>query len=339
MRIDVFCHLLPPRYLEQRNTRAGSRFGTQYAKYFSANPGLTDLDIRFRILDKFPDVRQLLTIAGPNVESITEPRDTVELARIANDEMAELVARHPDRFISAAACLPMNDVDAALREADRAIRDLGFCGVEIFTDINGKPVDAPEFFPLYEKMQQYDLPILLHPRRTNATPDYAGEAASKFLIYTNFGWPYETSMAMARLAFGGVLERYPALKIITHHAGGMVPFFHKRIELSWDFNVRRMGYQQDGQTLTRPPLDYYRSFYCDTAIQGNTAALMCAYEFFGADHMVFATDSPYDDELGERVYRETIPAVEAMPISADDKQKIFEGNARRLFLLTQDETR
>lgn len=333
MRIDVFCHFLPPRFLAERNRRAGRGFGTQYAKYFSANPGLTDLDIRFRILDAFPDVRQLLTIAGPNIESITERADTVELARIANDELAELVARHPDRFIAAAACLPMNDVDAALREAERAIDDLHFRGVEIFTDINGTPVDAPDFFPLYEKMQAYDLPILLHPRRTNTTPDYPDEVTSKYLIYTNFGWPFETSKAMARLAFGGVLERYPRLKIVTHHAGGLVPFFHKRIELSWDFNERRMGYQRDGQTLTRTPLDYYRAFYCDTAIQGNTSALMCACDFFGPDHMVFATDCPYDDELGARVYRETIPAVEAMSVSPEQKRQIFEGNARRLFRL------
>ncbi len=95
MKIDVFCHLLPPRYLDARNRRAGSRFGTQYAKYYRANPGLTDLDIRFRILDKYPDVRQLLTIAGPNIESITEPHDAVEIARIGNDELAELVAETP----------------------------------------------------------------------------------------------------------------------------------------------------------------------------------------------------------------------------------------------------
>jgi aminocarboxymuconate-semialdehyde decarboxylase len=114
----------------------------------------------------------------------------------------------------------------------------------------------------------------------------------------------------------------------------MVPFFHKRIELSWDFNERRMGYTHDGQSLSRPPLEYYKSFYCDTAIQGNTPALMCAYEFFGGDHMVFATDSPYDDELGERVYRETIPAVEAMTINPAEKAQVFEGNARRLFRLS-----
>jgi predicted TIM-barrel fold metal-dependent hydrolase len=331
--IDVFCHFFPARFLEARNARATAAFATQYAKYYQANRGLTDLDLRFRILDKFPGIRQFLTIAGPNIESITEPRDTVELARMANDGLAELVARHPDRFAGAGACLPMNDMDAALGETDRAIRQLGFRAVEVFTDINGRPLDSAEFFPLYEKMQAYDLPILLHPRRTNTTADYADEATSKFLIYTNFGWPFETSKAMARLAFGGVMERFPRLKIVTHHAGGMVPFFHKRVELSWDFNERLMGYRHDGQTLTRKPLDYYRSFYCDTAIQGNPAALMCAHDFFGVDHMLFATDCPYDDECGERVYRETIAAVNAMSIGPGDKQQIFDGNARRVFKL------
>ena len=152
-------------------------------------------------------------------------------------------------------------------------------------------------------------------------------------IYTNFGWPYETSLAMARLAFGGPLEKYPTLKIVTHHAGGMIPYFHKRVQLSWDFNEMRMGYRHDGQTLTRSPVDYYRMFYCDTAIQGNTPALMCAYDFFGVDHMVFATDTPYDNQLGERVTRETIEGIEAMPIDAASKNKIYADNARRLFRL------
>jgi predicted TIM-barrel fold metal-dependent hydrolase len=150
------------RYLHERNTRAGAGFGTQYAKYWRANPGLTDLDIRFRVMDQYPEVRQILTIAGPNVESITKPADAVECARIANDEMAELVAKHPDRFIAACACLPMTDIEATLAEIRRAIDQLGFKGIEIFTDINGKPLDAAEFLPIFELLQAYDLPILLH---------------------------------------------------------------------------------------------------------------------------------------------------------------------------------
>ena len=175
-------------------------------------------------MDKFQDLVQVLTIAGPNVESVSNPKEAVDLAMIANDEMAELVLKYPDRFVGAVACLPMNDMDAALKEADRAINDLRFRGVEIFTDINGKPVDLPEFMPLYEKMESYNLPILLHPRRENLKADYAGETSSKYLIYTNFGWPYESSAAMARLAFSGVFDKYPRLKVLTHHAGGMIPF-------------------------------------------------------------------------------------------------------------------
>ena len=333
MIIDVFSHVLPPRYLQERNRRAGNRLANQYGRYFQANPGLTDVEVRFRAMDRYPEVVQLLTIAGPNVESILDPAEAAACARIANDEMAELVAKYPDRFAGAAACLPMGDVDAALREAERALDELRFRGVEVFTDIGGKPLDAPQFLPLFEMMASRNLPILLHPRRTNKTPDYAGEDASLFLIYTNFGWPYETSMAMARIAFGGVLEKFPTLAIVTHHAGGMIPYFHKRVQLSWDFNEMRMGYRFDGRRLTRAPLDYYRMFYCDTAIQGNTPALMCAWEFFGPDHVLFATDSPYDNQLGERVYRETIAAVESMPVEPGAKRKIFADNARRLFRL------
>jgi aminocarboxymuconate-semialdehyde decarboxylase len=332
MMIDCAAHILPPNYLRERSKRAGPDFKTQYAKYPGANPGLTDLDIRFRIMDKFEGLLQVLTIAGPNVESITESEDTIELAKIANDEMAELVSKYPDRFAGAIACLPMNDVDAAILEADRAIKELGFRGVEIFTDISGKPVDSEEFMPLYEFMSGKNLPIFLHPRGTNTTPDYEGEAGSKFLVFTNFGWPYETSKAMARLAFGGVLENYPHLKVVTHHAGGMVPYFHKRIELSWDFNQMRMGYKPENP-LKKEPLEYYRMFYCDTAIQGNRSALMCAHDFFGVGHMLFGTDTPYDNQLGERVYIETIEAIQKMPIADAEKKMIFEGNIRKLLRL------
>src|SRR5260370_19919930 len=160
MIIDVFSHVLPPRYLKERNARAGNRLANQYGKYFQANPGLTDLDVRFRAMDRHPEVVQLITIAGPNVESVLDPKDAVEVARIANDEMAELVAKYPDRFAAAGACLPMSDVEAALREADRALDELRFRCVEVFTDINGKPLDAPEFLPLFEKMAERNLPVL-----------------------------------------------------------------------------------------------------------------------------------------------------------------------------------
>ena len=185
MIIDCAAHILPPTYLKERSKRAGAAFKTQYARYPTANPGLTDLNIRFRIMDKIEGLVQVLTIAGPNVESITEPKDTIELARIANDEMAELVARYPDRFAAAVAALPMNNIDAALKEVDRAINDLRFRGVYTHTPVNDKPLDLPEFIPLYEKMSQYDLPQLRSNVKT-AHPSSVGTRQVPFPLVLHY---------------------------------------------------------------------------------------------------------------------------------------------------------
>ena len=115
------------------------------------------------------------------------------------------------------------------------------------------------------------------PCRDRSTPDYAGEESSKYYIYGIFGWPYETTAAMTRLVFSGVLEKYPSLKFITHHGGGMVPFFEQRLSIAYDLNEMRMKARVK-QRLTRPVLDYYRMFYADTAVHSR-AAIMCAYEF------------------------------------------------------------
>jgi aminocarboxymuconate-semialdehyde decarboxylase len=283
-------------------------------------------------MDKHGGYTQVLTIASPPVENVVSPKDAVELAKLANDEMAELVAKYPDRFISAVACLPLNDMDATLKEVDRAINDLKFNGVQIFTDINGKPLDSPEFMPLYEKMEYYDLPIWLHPRREKIVSDYANENLSKYNVFCIFGWPYDTSVAMMRLVFSGVLERYRNLKIITHHCGGMVPFFEQRIAILNDLNERRMGLKHEHH-LTKRPLDYFRMFYNDTAVYGSTPALMCGYAFFGADHILFGTDMPYDNQIGLRYIRETIRSIEEMDIPDSDRKKIFEDNAKEVLRL------
>lgn len=329
MKIDVFSHIMPIKYKEALFDKAPSGF---YAsQYVDVVPTLYDLDMRFRIMDKFEDYVQILTLASPPIEAIVGPQDAVELAKLANDEMAEMVMKYPYRFIAAVACLPMNDIDAALKEADRAINNLNFRGVQIFTNINGKPLDSPEFMPLYEKMASYDLPIWLHPVRPITVADYASEDSSKYSIWDMLGWPYDTSVTMTRLVISGVLERYPTLKIITHHAGGMVPFFANRIGEGYDFNERE-GFKYK-QHLRKPVLDYYRMFYNDTAIYGNTAGLMCAYAFCGAEHLLFGTDMPYDNQIGYRHVRETIRSIEEMSITDSEKMLIFGDNAKKIMRL------
>lgn len=324
MKIDIYPHILPVRYKEALYERAGS---SRLRDTIEAVPTLFDLDSRFRILDRYECV-QVLTLGLPPIETIAEGKAAVELARIANDSMAELVAKYPDRFVAGVASLPMNDMDAALEEADRAIQNLNLKGVQICSSINGKPLDSPELFPLYEKMESYDLPIWIHPGRGVRTPDYPGEKASKYQIWSMFGWPFETTAAMTRLIFSGVLNRYPSLKIITHHCGAMVPYFADRINSACD--MAEMLKEPVKQALNKPPLDYYRMFYNDTAVGGSRSALMCAYDFFGPEHILFGTDMPMDNEYGARLVRQTIEAIERMDIPDGDKQLIFEENARRL---------
>jgi predicted TIM-barrel fold metal-dependent hydrolase len=330
MMIDIFAHILPIKYDENLKKKGAPGFYQE--EVITILPTLTDLDIRFRIMDKYEDYLQVLTIASPPVENVVGPKDAVELAKIANDEMAELVSKYPDRFISAIGCLPLNDMDASLKEIDRVINDLKFSGIQVFTDINGKPIDSPEFMPLYEKMQYYDLPIWLHPRRERIVPDYPTENSSKYAVYVMLGWPYETTVAMARLVFSGVFEKYPNLKIVTHHCGGMVPYFEQRIAAHRDFSINRVRRAQ-WPHLTKRPLDYFRMYYNDTAIW-STPALMCAYAFCGAEHMLFGTDMPYDSQIGHRSVRDTIRSIKEMGIPDSDKEKIFFNNARKLMRLT-----
>jgi aminocarboxymuconate-semialdehyde decarboxylase len=333
MKIDAYSHIVPPKYKEALYKKAPS---IPYVdKFVQAFPALTDLDIRFRTMDKYEGLVQVLTLSGAPLEDIVNPKDAVELARIANDELAELVAKYPDRFATAVACLPMNDVDAALKEVDRAITELRLRGVQIFTEVSGKPLDSPEFMPLYEKMAYYNLPILIHPPASRRAPgkDYSSPSESRHLAYLIFGWPYETSVAMTNLIFGaGVFEKYPNIKILTHHCGAMVPYFAERIAAANDSREMRMGFRHE-QHLTQRPLDYYHMFYGDTALMGNVPALMCGYAFFGADHILFGTDTPIDSQLGDRLIRQTLLSVEQMDITDIEKKKIFEDNARKLFRL------
>jgi aminocarboxymuconate-semialdehyde decarboxylase len=210
---------------------------------------------------------------------------------------------------------------------------LNFKGVQIFTPTNDKPLDQPEFFPLYEKMCQYNLPILLHPQRETDYPDYRTEGASKYTLSSSLGWPYETTTAMVRLVLSGVMEKYPELKIITHHCGGMVPYMVNRIT-GFVESGEIFGSRKGPGSLRKPVADYLKMFYADTAIYGYTPGLMCGLALFGASHLLFGTDMPFDSQFGLRYTRETIESIERMDIGDTEKKMIFEDNARRLFRLT-----
>lgn len=301
-RIDISAHILPKRFFDEVAATAPPGFYMQ--KRVSGIPTLTDLDARFRIMDRVESYAQILSLALPPIEAVAPPRRAAELARIANEELASLVDRYPERFPAAVAGLPLNDVDATLRELDHAIGELGLRGVQLFTHINGTPLDDPSFLPIFEAIAALDVPIWLHPARGAAAPDYPGESTSRFEIWHVFGWPFDTTIAMTRLIFGGVLDKVPGLKIITHHLGGTVPF-----------------------------LECYRTFYADTALYGSPPALECGLAFFGTERVLFGSDMPFDIEGGSRYIRLTLAAIEEMSAPAAVKQRMLRDNARRLLKL------
>jgi len=313
MKIDVFAHILPEKYLKTYSQKNKAVLKNVEARTRT----VTDLNVRLRLMDRYPDVLQVITLAQPALEKYASPEDAVELAKIANDELAELVVKYPDKFIAAVACLPMNDVEAALEETDRAITQLGLKGVQLYSRINGEPLDNPKFKPLYEKMARYDLPIWIHPCPYEKLDPFGSGI---------FGWPFETASAMLRLVVSGIFNDYPNIKFITHHCGSMVPYFEKRIKWAMPLVF--------GVNCPAPnPEEHFRKFYNDTAVYGSTPALMCAYAFFGADHMLLGTDAPLGGS-NTGLTRETILSVERMNIPDIEKEKILLHNALNLLKLS-----
>jgi len=327
--IDIYTHIMPERFFAEL-TKTSPKLGNIGARMRAVKP-IHDLDVRFHLMDGAgTDYRQVISLPNPPLEDVCGPEDAARLARIGNDGMAELCAKHPDRFPAFAASISMLDIDSALVEIDRAVTQLGARGIQIFTNVAGKPLDLPEFEPIFAAMARHDLPIWMHPARTSDMSDYASEPKSRYEMWWCFGWPYETSVAMTRIVFSGLLDRYENLNIITHHCGGMIPYFDGRVGPGLEvLGHRTLDEDYSGvlKALKHPHMDYFHRFYGDTAMFGASNGLHSGLKFFGAEHVVFSTDSPFAP------IKETIAALDALDLSAEDRATITSGNARRLLKL------
>ena len=334
-KLDIFPHIFPQAFFGRmkRIAEANPALAASIKRWLNI-PVLWDLDARIRMMAKFRGYQQVLTLSLPAIEYLAGPDETPALAKLANDGMAEIVATHPDQFPAFVASLPMNNVPAALEEMDRAIAKLGAKGIQLFTNVNGRPLDDPEFYPIFERcVKQYDLPIWLHPVRTVKFADYPVESKSKYEIWWLFGWPYETSACMARIVFSGMLQKLPDLKIITHHLGAMAPYFDERIGLGMDQMGARTSDEDYGALLKRlgkRPLDYFRMFYGDTSVNGSAPAIRCGLDFFGPDRVLFGTDCPFDPEGGPAFIRESIRAIDSLKLAEPVRNKVYHGNAMKV---------
>ena len=245
MMIDIFNHFMPKAYLD----RLGSLIpGHPVLTAFPRLKTLWDVDARRALMDEFPR-HAARAVARQSAAGADRPAgQDARAGAVRQRPLAEICRRHPDHFPAFIASLPMNNVEASVAEADRAVKELGARGVQVFTNVAGEPLSAPKFRPVFQRMAAHDLPVWVHPMRTAQFSDYASEKESQNEIWFSFGWPYETTACMTRLIYSGIFDELPNLKIVSHHMGGMIPYFAGKIKLGFrQIFFGAAGPQSDGR--------------------------------------------------------------------------------------------
>jgi uncharacterized protein len=328
MRIDAYTHFIPKQFFAAVEKVPGA--GTDIGKRMRGVPCVYDLDERRRIVGLFPDYAQILSYPMPPLENFLGPDRVDEFCQMINDGFAEIVEKHRDQFPGFVAQVSLASPAGAVKEAKRAIDELGACGVQIYTNVNGTPIDRPQYEEFWATMEKIGKPIWIHPARAAERPDYTDEKKSLYEIWWTFGWSYETAAAMGRLVFSKVIDRHPDLKLIVHHFGGIVPILEGRIGPGWDQLGARTSdedYVSLRKSLKKRPLDYFKqNFYADTAVFGADAATVCGLAFYPTEKIVFASDCPFDPEKGTGYIRETLRILESLNLAKDVKEKIYYKN-------------
>ena len=287
-------------------TRDGRPLLTQLKAEFS------DLDLRLSIMDHQGVDMQAISPASSYFFYWMPVSEGLEFARWLNDSLAEAVAKHPERLM-ALASVPMQDSAKAAAELERAMTKLGMRGVEIASNIGGRYFDDPGFDPFWEAAQALDAVIFVHPNQV-----VGADRMKEFNLANLIGNPTDTSLAFAKLIFGGVLERFPRLKLLLAHAGGFLPYTWGRLD---------RGYRiQDSSTakISKSPGEYLKLLYFDT-ITHSRMALEYLVANFGADHVLLGSDYPYD--MGDP---EPVATLAAIGVDSEKFNRIASANACKL---------
>ena len=318
MIIDIYCHHISKR---TEKILAKAKYYGQ-GKEFPYPPQNTDPEVRLELMDRYDVDLQALSQTTPVLLGQTAA-DAAELCRISNEDNYAMCKAYPDRFVNIG-ILSLLDVKEALKELDRCINELDCRGITLATNYNGKGLDAPEFFPIYEKIVENDMPILLHGTHWESYPLVDMEKGWRMMHV--WGWDFDSTQAVWRMIFGGVLDRFPSMKLVTHHLGNFFPYWRRRIEIN--FNGFLSG------KLPKHISEYWGNIYGDTAMDGEMAAFPCGYAFFGSERMLFGSDYPFGAEAGEDFIRENLKCVKAMTIPPEEKKKILGENAKKMLKIS-----
>ncbi|MFQ1021421.1 amidohydrolase family protein [Tardisphaera saccharovorans] len=297
--------------------------------YFSQGSAHVDLEQRLRAMDAYGIGMQVISVSPPNVDVIPDEESASRLARAINDGLAEAASKYPDKFM-ALATLPMCSPEAAIDEAKRVSRDLGVKGALISSNANKTFYDQRKGYEdVFRTLQDLGMFVFIHPTEPAAW-DRVGEDYNLNLIYA---WPFDTTLSAARLAFSGLLQRLPKLRVVLAHGGGMIPFYAGRLSMLG--HDMRGGGKERGFAV-RDPLGELKRYYYDAAVfSANSVRLLV--NFAGADHVIFGTDYPFGPEGGNACYDEELRAIEEA-VDLQDRDKVLWRNAAGLLGLRSRRT-
>lgn len=313
--VDGFSHIMPRPVFEQ----LGEAHPTATLAAHD-EPHFYDIDHRLEDMDAFDIDRQVLTLASPPSWLGIDPSAALPIVKAANDEIARIADAHPDRFIPVGT-LPFLS-GPYLDEFDRCLEELGMVGIQIFSNIDGTPLDDPAFRPFFRKVANASVPLWMHPQLS----PYRITGDSMFFDKV-FGWLFDTTIALSRLVFSGIMDDHPDLTLISHHAGAMIPHFADRIDTFYE--AREFYPHGNWPDLDEPVSQYFARFYGDTVLNGSVSALQCATDFFGADHLVFGSDYPYGPDAGRRWLSDT-QSIRELDLDELARQKILGENVLKL---------
>ena len=320
--IDFHNHFFPPKYLEEilagpSNIKVTFDSDNNPLLHYPGDyniivRGHRDIDYRAEVLAKAGIDKQILTFTTPGTH-IESPERSVELARIVNDSLAKIVDEHGDRF-AALATLPLNDPAASVAELDRAFGELRFKGVMLHSNINGVALSDERFWPLYEKASDLKAVFYIHPSFPVGV-----EAMTDYWLMPLVGFPFDTTLAAAKLVFSGAVEKFPGIRWVLGHLGGAIPYLAERLDRGY------FAFKECRENISAPPSEYLKKFYYDT-VNFNVKALEFAVGFAGADHLLAGSDYPHQiGSLGKMV-----SSIEGLGLSSREKAGMLGENAVKL---------
>jgi aminocarboxymuconate-semialdehyde decarboxylase len=320
--IDFHNHFYPLEYLDAIRSGPSNVRVTLDAQgnpelhypgdYNIAVRGHRDIGYRTEVLERAGIDGQVLTFTTPGTH-IEEPARAAQLARLVNDSLAGIVLERPARY-RALATLPLNDPGASVAELDRAVTQLGLPGAMLFSNVNGVALADQRYWPLYERAAEQKAVLYIHP-----THPVGVEAMTEHWLMPLVGFPMDTTLAAAKLVFGGVARRFPEIRWVLAHLGGAIPYLAERLDRGYE------AFAECRRQIDQPPSFYLRRFYYDT-VNFDPAALRLAIGFAGVDRVLAGSDYPHQIGSLEKM----LQSIQALGLSAEDQAKVLGGNAERL---------